>query len=370
MKSCREKLRGILRYERLYGPWRIFLPNRGRTCSTNLAWENFDGIISGNDAGLPLHCADTLRNIPVALIDYGEWNPPFQNQIQIRCDNEEIGEMGAEYLLELGMKHFAFVEQAFEVNWSIIRRLAFEKRIAKEGFDCSVFSCYSARDQDSREDTEALKRWLLKLPHPTGIMTANDARGLQVLYACQEAGRNVPQEMAILGVDDDEMLCQMGDPSLSSLLLDCEQGGFLAAELLDKRMRGKEVPPQTLHYQTLRVCERRSTSIHYKLDPFIVEVKEFIEENAWLGISVADIVAHCQASRSTLERAFKQAYRCTLLEEIQRVRFERVCRFLLETDLTVAEIASLCGFRSVSALSFQFKKRFGKTTGEFRRNRR
>ncbi|MDO4573743.1 MAG: DNA-binding transcriptional regulator [Planctomycetia bacterium] len=370
MKSCREKLRGILRYERLYGPWRIFLPSRSRTRFANLPFENFDGIISGSDSGLPLHSAAALQHIPVALIDYGEWNPPFQNMIQVRCNNEEIGEMGAEYLLELGMKHFAFVEQTFEVNWSVIRRLAFEKRIAREGLDCSVFSRYSASGRDSREDTESLKRWLQKLPRPTGIMTANDTRAVQVLYACHEAGLEVPQEIALLGVDDDEMLCQMCDPSLSSLLLDCEYGGFLAAEWLDKRMRGKSPPPETPTYQTLRVCERRSTSIHYKLDPFIVEVKEFIEENAWQGISVADVVAHSHASRSTLERAFRQAYHCTLLEKIQRVRFERVCRFLLETDLTVAEIASLCGFRSVSALSFQFKKRFGKTTGEFRKNRR
>ena len=215
-----------------------------------------------------------------------------------------------------------------------------------------------------------LAQWLGELPKPIGVMACNDDRGREVLEACRDARLLVPEQIAVVGVDNDELLCDLADPPLSSVALNAETGGYRVAALLDKMMRGQVRRKQTLVVEPLHVIVRRSTDIIALDDADVASALRFLHDNAMRPIGVADVVRHVQLSRRSLEIRFQNAVGRTVHAEIQRVRIERAKQLLIETDLPIPKVAEATGFGSASYLGQVFRQILETTPARFRRKAR
>jgi LacI family transcriptional regulator len=381
IKACRDKLRGILKYIRLHSPWVIHLIE-GR-----VGEQPLDAIRQWGGAGIITETFNRMfmdsnlesnivkAKLPTVLLDPMEVclkpDHPFSQFCSVRCDSRAIGRLAAEHLLECGCQHFAFIGEIYENNWSCFRRDAFAERLAESEFSCYVYGKLTEKEQnDWGTEQKRLIPWLRKLPKPVGMMAANDARARQIIEACQIAGIDIPNEVAIVGVDNDEMICEMTNPPLSSVMTDGESGGYRAAEMLDALMRGEYRKQRVDYYGPLYVARRHSTEAMMIDDRIVAEAIEFIRINITSPIGVGDVARQLEKSRRFLELRFKNALGRTVSEEILRGRMERVRNLLVGTDLRITEIAILCGFQNEYYLSTVFKRRFGITMSQFRNKNR
>jgi LacI family transcriptional regulator len=299
---------------------------------------------------------------------------PLSRISRVECDNRPIGENAAKHFLERNFSNFAFVGQVQDASWSEERRIKFCECLEQSGFACAVYPrlSQSARRDFSIEQTQ-LSHWLRALPKPVAILAANDVRARQVLDSCLKAGVAVPQEAAVLGVDNDEMLCETTNPQMSSIQMSTEQAGFEAARVLDGMMRGRRrgVPHQkVITYGFSHLVTRRSTETVQIADALVAHALEFIRINAGITVTVDDLVRHLHASRRSLETRFKAVMGRTVYSEIMRVRLERVQTLLRETPMSIEAIADTCGFASASHLGTVFRSHFDKTLSAFRRGTR
>ena len=372
VKASRDKLRGVLKYARTHGPWRIHLIEGRigeqslfeirRWGGTGIITESYNNLMEQAiiDAKLPTVLLDPLNN-------HLNSRHPFSRFCFVCCDGFAIGQMAAEHLLSLKCRHYAFVDEIHGVNWSCYRRDAFVQKLANAGFHVSVYGALSEKESfDWGIEQKHLVSWLQQLPKPVGIMAANDARGWQIIEACHVAGIDIPSEVAIISVDNDEMICETTDPPLSSIVTDGESGGYRAAEMLDALMRGAIRKQRIEYYGPLYVAQRRSTETIMIDDKIVARAVEFIRINSSVQISVAEVARHLKLSRRLLELRFKKVLGHTISDEIQSKRMDGVCKLLIGTDLRISEIAVLCGFHNEYYLCTVFKRRFGVTMSEFR----
>ena len=197
-------------------------------------------------------------------------------------------------------------------------------------------------------------------------MAANDVRGRQVLDTCVGAGLSVPDQVAVLGVDNDELICATTNPPMSSILRDTEGSGYFAAQILDDLMRGRRRRAETVRYGPLRVVPRQSTDQLQFKDRLAVRAVEFIRINAGVGMRVGDVVRHLNVSRRLAELRFRQAVGHSIHDELQQARLAQVRRLLRETDRSIAEITERCGYESEGYLGLVFRKQYGLTMRQFR----
>jgi LacI family transcriptional regulator len=198
------------------------------------------------------------------------------------------------------------------------------------------------------------------------LFACNDDRGRQVLEACRCGGLRVPEEVAVLGVDNDEVFCELSDPPLSSIALNAESAGYRAAELLDGMIHGRIKEPRRVTVEAIRVATRRSTEVVAVADNDVAEALQFIRREKGRGLSVADVAAEVAVSRRHLERRFRDTVGRTILEEIQMARIEHAKNLLLETKYPISKVAELSGFGSTGYFVQFFHSRVGKTPRKFR----
>jgi LacI family transcriptional regulator len=295
---------------------------------------------------------------------------PLARLSEVVSDSRGAGRMAAEHLLERGFRHYAYVGAAGRV-WSGRRQVGFCARIREAGFEPRVYGLPRSRPGAAWErEQPVLAGWLGALPRPVGVMACDDDRGREVLEACRDAGLRVPEEVAVVGVDNDELLCELADPPLSSVALNAEAGGYRAAALLDRMMRGRSRKPRRLLVEPLHVVARRSTDIVTLDDPEVAAALHFIQDHATEPIAVSDIVEEVMISRRALELRFRRAIGRTLHAEIRRVRLERASRLLLETDLPISRVAEASGFGRASYLAQAFRQAYGSTPARYRRHMR
>jgi LacI family transcriptional regulator len=260
-------------------------------------------------------------------------------------------------------------------DWSDKRKLGFEQRVAAAGFSCLSFQNpvqHTARGLPEYEEhgqryEQELKHWLQSLPKPLGLMACNDSRGRQVLNCCRELNIAVPDDLAVIGVDRDEIFCELSDIPLSSVILNSQQIGFEAAALLNHLMSGKDVANHPRLIRPKGVATRRSTDVLAIEDRHIAAALRIIREQACEGLDIPTLLKSVPLSRSVLERRFAQILGRSPNEEILRVKLGRACRLLEESDLPLAEVAEKCGFEHAEYFSRLFKKKLGSTPGEFRK---
>jgi LacI family transcriptional regulator len=368
----RDKLRGIFNYAHLYGPWHLHLVH-GRsgelkpTVATD--WKGYDGILAGQ---MMFGLADILERTrtPIVLIDpLDDALKPGSPFSKLSCtldDSSSVGRAGADYFLERNYRHFAYVGEPLNRNWSVLRGESFRHRILEAGQTCYLYPM-TAATADGPSDEPLLAAWLKELPKPVALLAAMDSRARQVIDLCTEAGLRVPQDVAVLGIDNDELLCAGSIPTLSSISRDTEACGFMAAQMLDRLMRRETRKREVLRYGVREIVTRDSTQRSAQMaDPLARRAREFIRINAGTGIGVPDIVKHLSVSRRLAETRFRAASGHSLLDEIQAARLERVERLLKETRLPLTEICNRCGYSSDVHLRRIFKRRFGCSMRDYR----
>ena len=283
-----------------------------------------------------------------------------------KIDSESVCRI-TDHLIAGGFTHFAYAGAPVATNWSRWRQEAFASRLAEYGHACAVYPGPPARGRAEWErERSAMCRWLAKLPKPVAVFAANDARGRQVLDACLAADLPVPYQVAVLGVNNDELICETSQPPLSSVAVDVEHAGYAAAELLDHLMRGTLREPRLITYQPAGVVRRASTERLPVTDRLVIRALEYIRINAGLNIRVSDVAEHLGVTRRWLEKRFAAELDRSVLDEIQRVRFETVRGLVSQTGLAFTEIARRCGFNSANHLGIIFKAHFGVTMSAYR----
>jgi LacI family transcriptional regulator len=362
----RRILSGIARYLRSHHCWSVFLEQHklGTRPPDWLASGNWDGILSRpTDPEL----ARLFRRMKVPVVDLNDLHEDV-GLPWVGSDHAGIGRLGAAHLLERGFRQFGFCGFSGEL-WAVQRRDGFRAAIAESGFTVSVYESPWRGPDVPRwdKDMDKMVRWLKGLPQPLGLMTCNDVRGLHVLDACHRAGVLVPEEVAVVGVDNEEILCELCTPPLSSVAPDPERIGYEAAELLDQLMAGNIPRRQRISIAPIRVVARQSTEALAVEDPVVVAAMRFIRGQAVHGCSVADVLQHVRVSRSVLERRFRLHLRRSPQAEIRLAQISRVKQLLTETDFTLERIAELSGFEHPEYMSVVFKRVCGQTPGRHRR---
>ena len=370
--AARERLRGILRYERLNSQWDFLLDYH------TLSIPSFDyqiADIAGYIGEERRDLTDPLiaRDVPCVFFDpspsYIKSFGSYRRYSCVNSDGRAIGVMGARHFLGQHFKNFAFIDNIEThdpsvCHWSRQRRLGFEEELRRRGHKCHIFDLSKFDPVDPKK---AFRAWFTALPKPVGIMITTDERAQVLLRSCRELNFDVPEQVSILGVDNDELLCKSAGPSLSSVDVDNYRAGFLAAELLDSLIKGKIRSPRTVSYPPLMVVQRQSTEAPQYDDPLVNDVLLQIWSSRGCGFSIQEIADRQHVSRRILEARFRAQTGRSSLDEIQEVRLAYICSLLRRSENTIADIVKMCGFTSQCYLAQFFKKKMGKTMSDYRR---
>lgn len=361
----RELLHGVRAWGREQHAWSMRLSEHGRGAGVPPWLEGWrgDGIVARVDDG---RIAAALRRTGVPVVDVSAAlaTPVFPRVV---TDSEAATRLAAEHLQARGFRHFGYCGDA-RFRWSAQRGTFFGRQVRSLGGTISHFeqSASGAGQAGGEAEFTAMVAWLRALPKPAGVLACYDVRGQQVLEACHEAGLAVPDEVAVIGVHNDELLCDLCDPPLSSVIPDARRAGYEAAALLDRLMSGAKVPVATRLIEPVGVAERQSTDVVAVADPRVSSAVRFIRERAVTGIDVSDVLRAVPMSRTLLERKFKQLLGHTPHEHIQRVRLERAKALLATTKLPVAAVAERVGIEHAEYLSVAFRRATGMSPREYR----
>lgn len=275
-------------------------------------------------------------------------------------DDTAVGRMAADYLLSLGFRQLGFCWPG-NTPYGQLRLAAFSERAAEMGVPIHVCDV---------SQTE-LGHWLTTIPKPIGVLGCNDDWAHRALNLARRLDVKVPDEVAILGVDNDELFNTLVTPSLSSIAVPAEEVGFQAAELLDAIMRGEPIDPRTtLRVPPLRIVPRESTDVLNVADPDVVAAIRFIRDRASEPLQVDAVVDRVALSRRSLERRFRELLGHSISEEIRRAHVDRAKQLLITTELPMAQIAAACGFISATRLGIVFHAEVGESPSDFRRRSR
>ena len=368
--SCRSKLDGVMRYARSRD-WNVKVLNLGR-CPRNLR-TLVDGFGVGGcviDACMeeqvpPLRW---FAGCPTVLLDYNV-TAPHGRLGAVSHDSEQTARLAAREILALGYEHAAFAAWSNpERSWVKVRREVFCREMRKAGVDCRVFDGAGDLSVPQRFQ-RALSVWVKALPKRCAVFAANDEVGEMLLTACRLSGIGVPGEVAVMGVDNDERICENARPQLASIQVDFERGGYVAAELLDEMMcRGGKTSERRM-FGPLGVIRRASMRTFKRASARILKAVEHIRDHACEGLKARDVLEIIGGSRRLAELRFREATGHSILEEIHRARFEHLFVYLSQPGKKIDFAAAACGYRSVESLRRLFRQRTGLTMGEWRERR-
>ncbi len=362
-------LRGVARYNRERGAWSTFYQPRGIHDSLPpwlKKWRG-DGILARVETQ---EVADFIKKLRVAVVNLRATMPglPFP---YVGIDHRQVAKLGAEHLVDRNFKNFAFVGRKRGVHPGLdLRGDHFLELVRKPSSFLGRFEVDdSGSNADWEREQDRLAKWVRGLPKPVGILAANDEKGLQVLDACRRCRAEVPDEVSVIGVDNDAAMCDLAIPALTSIDPNAEQIGYTAAALLDELItHGKEPEAVTL-IPPRCVVVRRSTDTTAGDDPDVNQALRFIRDEACHAISLADVSRHVGVSRTVIQEKVKRVIGHTIYEEIERVRLSRTAELLLMPQLSIKQVAMKAGFSSTQYLTRVFKRRMGETPAKYRASR-
>jgi LacI family transcriptional regulator len=366
-------LRGIARYAHVHGPWSFFTMERdlhGGVPTILKKWKG-DGIIARiENRGM----AAKLRKLGCPVIDVlGQ--AALLGVPSFDTDAAAVAQMAVNFFQKAGFQHFAYAGYP-GIPFSEKRRVAFARFLQEHGHSLRVLphapvgggaKHIQAIEQEGISAEGAIARWLQAQPRPLAVLACNDVRAQQVLNACREHGLRVPDQIAVMGVDNDDVLCALCEPPLSSIEPDAERLGYEAAELLARMIKGHGAVPANTQIPPARLIERVSTDFVAIEDPITVQAVRFIRDNIDRGIAVKDVTAHVQRSRTDLEQRFRRALKRSVRAEILRCRMDRVCALLRQTKLSLNEVAQRTGFSSAAHVCRLFHQRYKLSPTDFRK---
>jgi LacI family transcriptional regulator len=285
-------------------------------------------------------------------------------------DNAQLCRLAVNHFAERHFRKFAYCGWT-HIHWSNHREGVFVEAVREAGYgECHVYRPAKKGHRTWEEELEEVGQWLQSLSTPIGLLAANDARGVQVLDACQRIGLPVPEQCAVLGIDNQVIFCEFATPTLSSIDQDEVRNGFEAARLLDGLMAGKKTPAEPIQIPAIGIVPRASTDSIAVEDKELAMAVRYLRAHACDRIGIDDLVSHTCMSRRALQRRFKAAMGCTPLEAKLAIQLQRIQQLLSETDLSLQVIAKRSGFRHSGHMSAFFKQRTGSTPGHYRQQNR
>ena len=357
----RQILEGVLSYGHEHGPWQFQFETGDKF---RMPWRS-SGIIAlvrRKDQAEQILRANTpavMLNPPVSSC------PPPQVTF-VNRNQEDVGRTAAEHFLERGYRNFAFIGAPTPAEWCERRLAGMRARLRRDGFDCEVFPGAPRKVADDFDrESPYVAKWLKSLQPKTALYVTWDRRALQIIGLCRELGISVPGTIAILGTDNDEVLCESSTPSLSSIALDGRNAGQLCAQLLDGHMRRRKVEP-IVDLAFPRVVTRQSSDETLIPDRFLARALSIIRRDLSERHTIAAIADEIGISKRTLEMKANLVLGTTLKCEITRIRLNEAVRLISNTDLSIQSIAERCGFCCAGHLNARFKAVFGHTPSVFR----
>jgi len=351
----RKLLQGIARYANVHGPWLFYreppfyqdVSGLKKAQSSFMEW-GATGIIAREPQRYEyiLHMGVPTIVSPNTILDFPA----------ILTDHEMIGKLAADHLLERGFSNYAFCG-IDDMAWSRNRGNSFEQHILKAGFEPHVYEQPKSQERrDWGNEQPLLAQWLKALPKPVGVMCCNDLRGQNVIDTCAIVGLRVPEQVAVIGVDNDDLICSLTHPPLSSVILNPENAGYQAAELLDCLMQGQKPARQMILDSPVGVVTRQSSDSEAIEDRDVAEALHFIRVHAMQPIQVSDVANELCMSRRHLYRKFDKTLGHSIHDEIRRARIDQLKRMLTETNLSISQIATKMGFSNITHVSRFFRQ--------------
>jgi LacI family transcriptional regulator len=369
-------LMGIASYMRVHNPWNVLHLERGlvESVPNEIRKQRFDGIIARIETE---KIAKAVEELNAPTVDLRGVFPPH-NGVAFDTDSNACALMAVQHFLERGFKRLAFCGYV-GINFSDQRQNHFADHCRSRGIECDIYSPKQERASGSDSEPDTIQRelagelhdprlegWLQSLKKPIGVWGCNDVRARQVLAAATKVGIRVPDDIALLGVDDDEVVCEMTFPPLSSIEPNTHRIGFEGASQLAELMAGSKPKEAIRLIPPSRVAIRASSDIFSVEDPDVADALRFIRRRGCEAIGVADVVNATTVSRATLERRFREFLSRSPREEIERVRMERIRTLLAETSYSLEHIAELTGFGSAAHVVTAFRRHHSCTPGQYR----
>ncbi len=369
---------GIAAYIRAHGPWQVLHLERGleEEVPAFLHGQKLDGVIARMENEKVVRSVARLK---IPTVDLRGGSIP-KGGASFDTDPVECAKLAFDHFIERGFRRLAFCGYQ-GVNFSDQRRAAFQNLCEAQAIVPLIHDLIPTstspkakggmgilqREAEGELPEPALIEWLRTIEGPVGIFACNDVRGRQVLQAAVMAGRRAPDEIAVLGVDDDEVICELANPPLSSIEPDTHRMGFEGAVMLGRLMRSEAIDSQRILIPPRHVSVRRSTDLLAIDDRHVASAVHFIRKHACEGIGVQQVADAIAISRVTLERRFRQVLDRSPREEIERIRIERVRLMLTETRYSLLQIATMTGYRSDAHLVTAFRRHENCTPGAYRR---
>jgi len=369
-ESGRALLRGIAQYAYHHGPWSFYWEPAGlERPRQRLGALDADGIITRDVDKTPM-VKSLIRRLPGVIIGHRHEEVP--GKANVVTDSTAIAGMAAEHLLGCGFSHFGFCGYR-NTSWSAARRDVFALKIRQAGCEVQIHEVHEMRPdkiaQHEKKVRESIVRWLRSVPRPIGLMACNDDLGKEVVEACRQAALSVPDDVAIIGADNDEVVCGLSNPPLSSVAINFERSGYEAAGVLDGLMRGGGRVPARIVVHSSHVVPRQSTDILTVEDTGLAKALRFIRNHARSGVTVEMAARAAGLSRRVLEKRFRAYMKHSALEEIRRIRTDQIARMLVETELPVGQIAEMLGFGDVQHVARYFRAGKGLSPLAYRKTR-
>jgi len=366
----RSLMRGIVKYATVHGPWMFYrkppyyLAEKPRNAVYWARKFDVDGIVMLEPT--PKEEKDLLElNLPTVVSGYNkELNPHFAN---ILSEHREMGKVAAGHLLERGFRSFAFC--GYDKFWSQQRCQGFTETIEQAGYSVNVYKQPRTKKQRSWEFEQfVLADWLKSLPKPVGIMSCIDNRSLHVVEACKIAGIRIPIDVAIIGVNNDELLCSLTPSPLSSVAISAEQGGYETAELMDRMLKKQiDMKGQFVLVRPTHVAARQSTDTLAVTDKQVAEAIHFIRNNFKNLIQVEDVAAAANTSKRTLQRKFRDIMGYSIHEQINKAQVNYIAELLRDTNMSISRIAVSMGYSGPENISRLFQKAKGMNASQYRK---
>lgn len=362
----RSVTQGVADFAKHFGPWNLLVDPRDHTPGWSLPdrWRG-DGIIAR--ISTPLHLEEIARTgLPTVCVD--NVLDELAGMARVMTDEEKRASLAVEHLRARGFHHFAhFAPPSNE--YSREGEQAFSDAVDAAGYACHLYRPgYRGGRRISRDQQyNRVSRWLSSLPRPIAILAVDARRGRQLAEICNLERIRVPDEVAILAGDSDELLCNLSTPPLSSISVASQRIGYEAAAMLHRTMLGKPAPTEPLLIPPIGVICRQSTDVLAIDDPMVVQALRFIQTHAFRGIVVEDVLREVAVSRRFLELQFKRYIGRLPAEEIRRLRLERGRDLLVQSDLSVESISAACGYAGATQFGVAFRRRFGHTPSAYRR---
>lgn len=357
----RSLIKGVIHYLRKHGPWSVQLFEQawGELPDNMMRTWRGNGVIARIETP---SMAAALGKLTVPVVDLSSARlvpalPWFENDYRL------IAKLAFDHFRERGYRRFAVCGE-FCHNWARWLGDHFTALVREAGYPCYVFD---ASPKNEGRPERLLAAWLKKLAKPVALLACNDFHGRMVLDLCRGEGILVPDEIAVLGEDNDEVFCELADPPLSSVQQNGLRVGYEAAAGLARLMRGEQLGNEGVFIAPIGVVTRQSTDVLAIEDRSVAKVVRFIREHACEGINVKDVLRHNPQSRRLLEARFKETLGHSPHDEILNVRIARVKALLVETDLSLELISEQCGFAYVEYLSVVFKRVVGVPPSTYRR---